>query len=612
MEPASFTVALDPVDAPVAPTDRRLRGAHARVWIVVTARWRKHLPPAQRHALGTFTLDGDAAQLRVTWSPVDGADPRPHLLALTFALEAAAIAKQLAPLGLRPRDLRVGLDALEPAHALCGVCRAAWGDPTRWLALPPAAVDALATVTAPAFRAAPDATRATLDALLADADPAVAFAAAHAFVRLLRQLRARERASLAALVAKAWRHPDPRVARTAWACAPRFKSPVPAAVLDAWAPSIARALDDGDALAALTELVPAASRSTALVDATPTLLRMRSAAGRERLRRHLQALFGDTGARWKPAQSRAFEAFAAGALARPEVEYVAPLLRHLDRLTAAQQTSLVAWLDAADVAALAPVAWDLFGQQPTHPALTPASLRLLLHPSDDLAGHGVTLSRAISRDAAGYEAVVDLLRAASSRAEGTPAAPGLRLCLDQMLCDHLDVARPARAGLAAALLAAGTPDAHIAGTAERLVGHWLQGLRDEKLAVVRAFVDRGHADALVRAFDGHAKTHATLREGGPARVAHLGQGLSWSMQRAGAWAEGGAVARRAAEVAPVELQANLRYNEACGCAQTGDAEGAARALATAIALDGKQADDARADEDFAPVRTHPAIVALLG
>ena len=71
--------------------------------------------------------------------------------------------------------------------------------------------------------------------------------------------------------------------------------------------------------------------------------------------------------------------------------------------------------------------------------------------------------------------------------------------------------------------------------------------------------------------------------------------------RVGRRRRGGA---QAAEVARPSSCGEPRYNEACGRAQTGDAE-AARARSPAIALDGKQADDARADEDFAPVRTHP-------
>ena len=166
MGPTSFSIALDVIDASVAPTDTQLRAARARVWNVVTAGWRKHLYPASSSSLGSFTLDGDTAQLRVHWNPVDEPDPRPHLLALGVAMAAPTLAKKLAPVGLRPRDLRVGLDVLEDADDPCGVCRAAWADPLRWLSLPPAATDALATLTATAFRAAPDVTLATLDALL--------------------------------------------------------------------------------------------------------------------------------------------------------------------------------------------------------------------------------------------------------------------------------------------------------------------------------------------------------------------------------------------------------------------------------------------------------------
>ena len=606
----SFTIALDVVDASVAPTDKQLRDARTRVWNVITTRWRKHLDPAQCESLAPFTLDGDTTQLRVTWSPVDGADPRPHLLALTAALESAAIAKKLAPLGLRPRDLRVGLDVLEPSRAPCGVCRAAWADPMHWLALPSSAVEALATLTAPAFRAAPAAVRATVDGLLADADGAVAFAASHALMHLLFKLRATDRVSCAALVAKAWRHPDVRVGRVAYACASLFKPTAPPEVLDAWAPTLARSLDDGDALTALAHLIAAASQTSALADAMPTLVRARAPSGCRALVAHLQLLLGAPGTAWKPAQTRAFEALAAAATEHPNVGFALALLQHFDRLTEPQQRALVACLDASDVGALAAVADDLFARQTTHPALTAASLRLLLHPSDDLRAHGFLQRDWSSVDDARYEAVVDLLLTASARAEGTPAADSVRACVDSMLCDQFDVVRPARARLAAAALARGTPDARIDATAQRLLGWWFHGLHDEKRAVVRAFVEHGHADALVRAFERFARRNT--RDDGPTRAALVGQGLSGSMQREGAWAEGNAVARRAAEVAPVEMQANLRYNEACGYAQTGDAEGAARALSAAIALDGKQADSARTDEDFAPVRTHPAVVALLG
>ena len=134
-------------------------------------------------------------------------------------------------------------------------------------------------------------------------------------------------------------------------------------------------------------------------------------------------------------------------------------------------------------------------------------------------------------------------------------------------------------------------------------------MRDEKLRVVRAFVENGHVDLLTRAFRTFARRAA---RGDGDHLARVAMGLSWSLQRAGAWAEGGAVAAIAAEVAPAASRPNLLYNVACGFAMTHDAGGAARALAMAVALDPKQADDARADRDFDAVRAHPAMVAVLG
>ena len=113
-------------------------------------------------------------------------------------------------------------------------------------------------------------------------------------------------------------------------------------LLDAWAATLARSLDDGDALTALAHLVAAASQATTLADAMPTLVRARALTGCRSLAQHLQRLFGAPGAAWKPAQTRAFEAFAAAATEHPNVALATPLLQHFDRLTGPQQHALVA------------------------------------------------------------------------------------------------------------------------------------------------------------------------------------------------------------------------------------------------------------------------------
>jgi hypothetical protein len=135
------------------------------------------------------------------------------------------------------------------------------------------------------------------------------------------------------------------------------------------------------------------------------------------------------------------------------------------------------------------------------------------------------------------------------------------------------------------------------------------GTSEERVAFVRDAVAKGHAEALATAFRELARAPTPDRVG---HVGRVGLGLSWAMQRAGAWAEGGVVAEAAARVAPAHARPNLLYNQACGFAMCGDAVGAARVLREAIALDPKQADDARHDADFAPVRAHEALVALLG
>ncbi len=609
MEPTTFTLALDAVDPAVSVAPSQLRRARNRVWRIITARFWKHLSLHERVSLGAFTVDGDATHITARWdAPPSGPARLAHLAELAAAMEEVAVTKVLAPLGLRPRSLRVGLDALDPVATACGLCRAARSEPMRWLALPPESLDALRSLTVSALRAAPDDTIGTLTALLASPDRGTAVAAADALTRLLRPARAAERSALVTLVVAAWRHPDEHVARAALRCAQALGTKAPAGALDAWVDAVRRFRDDDDALAVLAPLARAAVRSNALAAALSAWLRSSHGARRFGCARLSEILYAAP-AKWSPGHAAAFAALVAAAEEEVSVEYVPLLLRYMDRLTAAATAALLAWLDAAD-AELVEVARDLFAQQPSHPALDAACLRLLRQPSPEAWAHGFAIRNWAALDDARYSAAVDLLLTAAAQADGTPVDEALRLCLDQMLCHNLGCAWSATPRLAAVMLAPGTSDARLDATAEHLLGWWANGLRDEKLRVVEAFVNNGHTAVLSRAFRTFAKRNP--RGEGAARVARLGLGLSWSMQRAGAWAEGGEVAGVAAAIAPDASRPNLLYNQACGFAMTCDAEGTARVLGEAIALDPKQADDARADADFAPVRSHPALVALLG
>ena len=172
---------------------------------------RRHARVDRRHRAGASTraaprarnlhLDGDAAQLCVTWSPARRADP---------LLTSRSRSRWRPP---RSRSVCAPGSAcaicawpgrVEPAHALCGVLRRV-GDPT--LVFSPSRRGRRAA-RSPRRRFALRRCDAR-DARRVARRRRPVVAAAHAPVRLLRQFQARERASLAAS-AKAWRYPTSR------------------------------------------------------------------------------------------------------------------------------------------------------------------------------------------------------------------------------------------------------------------------------------------------------------------------------------------------------------------------------------------------------------------
>jgi len=608
--PTSFTVALEEV-GPIPATAKQRRLASARVWRAITARIARHLPSSEHADLGDFSIQSDAAGVTVAWpARRAGAERRPHVIALAAAMEAPALAKSLAPLGLRPRALPAVHELLEPppAAGACGLCRAALAQPTRWGALRPEALAALGTVSPEAMRAAPDDVVAALEGLLAGPDLRVAVAAAGRLGTLLSRSRVADKARLGALVAAAWRHPDATVARASLRCAKSLGGSAAPEVSDAWVDAVTRFRDDEDALRLLGFFSGVAARSDALAAALTVWLRAPTAGARRQACERLGEVLKEPLAWWPPGHEAAFEALKGAAAERLEAEYVPLLLRYVDRLKGPAVASVVAWLDATDFDVFA-IAKDLLRTLCFYPALRPACVRALRHPLPQYRAYAFR-----QRDWWGdYEgqlsAAIPVLQTAAAETDGTPIGDELRDRLDWVLCRNLAFDRPSNRRLATALLAPGTSDVRLAATAARVLDAWVDRLRDEKLHVVGEFVRHGNADVLLRAYRDLA---ARPSDDGGALAARVGLGLSWSMQRSGAWAEGGEVAGVAAAVAPASARPNLLYNQACGCAMTGDAEGTARLLAEAIVLDPKQADDARADADMAGVRGHPAMVALLG
>lgn len=585
--------------------------AHAKVWKLIARRLTRDLRLDERLAIAAVSLQHKNSALAFVWEGTGSLDRSlRHWIMLAAAIEAPGIARVLAPLGLRWRGGRTVFELLErpSAGVGCGLCRFVRADPIRRGGLAPDALDALRGLSDAAVRASPVAAAEVLQRLLAAPDRDAAVSAAGALARLLSKARAADRATLAGLVPFAWRHPDPLVARAALRCA-RSLGPAPApGTLDAWVDAVGRFSQDVGALRELGALCKVAARSSALAAALPAWLRSPLAGARSLACARLREVLGPRPERWSEGARAAFDAFVAAAAEGFEPEHAGLLLRHFDRLPPGLGAALAAWLATVDVDPF-DAAEDLFAQQRRRPGLTAACVRALLHPTPGRRSYtrAQTHWRGLPDAAlAGHVALV--LAAVAQTGDGSVAADLLGH-LDEVLLVCLASDLPSGRGLATALLAPGVGAERVATLAEKLTRAWSSGVRDARTAVVREFVARGSAGALVTAF--RALVAEPAADGG--RVyAHVGQGLSWTLQRCGAWAEGGDVAGAAALVAPENARPNLLYNQACGYAMCGEGEAAAGVLAEAVALDPKQADDARADGDFAPVRRHPAMVALLG
>jgi hypothetical protein len=605
--PLFFAIELDQFGLGI-PTAKRLRAAHARVWRLIGRRFIRTLSRGELDSLGVVDLLCDVTRLAFRW---DESAPAParlyHWIELAAAIEADAIGKVLAPIGLRLRGGRTVYEALEPSTAAaCGLCKAVRADPLRWGGLSPDALAALRTLSVGAARAMPDEVVATLRGLLSAPERDTAITAAGQLARLLPKARAADREKFAAMVPFAWRHPDARVARAALGCAAALGNAATEESLEAWVDAIDRFRDDHLALRELAPLSKVAARSLALAAALPAWLRSSSPNARRVASLQLKDALKAPPEKWTPALKAAFDALSDASMEKLEVEYAPLLLRHFDLLTEGLARSLGQLLATVDLDRFE-VTPDLFAQQRKHPELSAVCVRALLHPITARRSYALAQAswRYLSDEAlAGHIALVfDAMAQADAR-----VATELLDHVDDVLCAYLATDRSANRRLAARLLAPGTSAERVAAIAAKLMPTWSMGQRDERLFVVRTFVAHGWASALVTAFRGF--TAAPTDEGKAA--AHVGLGLSWAMQQAGAWAEGGEVAGLAAGVAPTNVRPNLLYNQACGYAMCGDGEAAARVLAEAVALDPKQADDARADADITPVRGHPAMVALLG
>jgi tetratricopeptide (TPR) repeat protein len=164
------------------------------------------------------------------------------------------------------------------------------------------------------------------------------------------------------------------------------------------------------------------------------------------------------------------------------------------------------------------------------------------------------------------------------------------------------------------------PIAELASRACWILDDW-HGTEDSRCVLLSAASDAQFeenydlaATKALRAF-AIADTHPYF-EGDPAgKVRELSDELP---QRSGACISAGR-AREAiqwiesvAAIAPRALAPDTLFNLACAHARCGDANAAAAALARAIALEPRQADDAREDDDLALILDEPAMRALLG
>ncbi|MDB4932078.1 MAG: hypothetical protein JWM10_4562, partial [Myxococcaceae bacterium] len=132
MHPLYFAIELAPF-GPRIPTSRRLRAAHAKAWRLIRRRLNQTLSPGERQLLGVVDLLPDATSLVFRWAE---SAPSPawlyHWIELAAAIEADAIAKALAPIGLRLRGGRTVFEALEPSTRQgCRLCDAVRADPLR-------------------------------------------------------------------------------------------------------------------------------------------------------------------------------------------------------------------------------------------------------------------------------------------------------------------------------------------------------------------------------------------------------------------------------------------------------------------------------------------------
>lgn len=120
-----------------------------------------------------------------------------------------------------------------------------------------------------------------------------------------------------------------------------------------------------------------------------------------------------------------------------------------------------------------------------------------------------------------------------------------------------------------------------------------------------ALIEGGRAKLLLEGL----RRHIDLEQ--PAGLASLAQDLSSRCIVHGAPDVAVSVVDAVLQHVPEDRRPDLLYNQACAHSVRGRAQPAIDALARAIALDPRQADDARDDVDFAPIQDHPAFRELV-
>jgi hypothetical protein len=467
-----------------------------------------------------------------------------------------------------------------------------------------------------------------------------------------------QRVTAGELLVAALARPEPSVVREALEALAKLEVPVSPALVKAWR---GLAVTDEEVALGRARLIKAIATArsadrglddAAVIETVCTLLGAPSRQARVATLQAIRSLTHGSLRTWKPLALALVEAAIEVAARRGVASEHLPLffsaLAEQVDFPEPMLIDVSALLEAPD-AELALFASELYRARSRHPSLRRAFVRALAHAE-------ARTHESARRSLHGYnaESVVDcisLVTDALAMTDSVATARGLLAQIEHDAARLFEVSAvdnalalmrgegvPAgRGGVATAVeawrngLARRVAEevlrrGEIRGIA-RLVPHLPEGVSIDVVAtaglLAKAWVEWANREPELRDLaiglmrEGHGAVLATaLRDALPRsssreQLAKGAQNVTWALLVSAP----ALVPSLVEEVLPLVHEAgrpNLLYNSACAIGLLGDGEAAAAVLARAIELDPSQAADARTDSDFAPVRSHPAMVALLG